>query len=207
MLLYLKTGEMMQDEISRLCQGLAALFAAEGRPGGDQAAAALRKHGSDAHQREGTTTSHSDAIAALLDMPGALPVAALARAAMPALPWHYSGYHDGRIRADVALSMATCEIIGPNSLIRCESCKVGLFAQSAGHDYPARRHGAEETFIMLAGRGHWQCDPGDWAEHGPGGMLHHPSMAAHRSRTHQSGFVAAWRWTGDIDTASYKLLE
>ncbi|MEM7506360.1 MAG: dimethylsulfonioproprionate lyase family protein [Pseudomonadota bacterium] len=197
----------MQTEIAQLCEDLAELFAAEGRPGGVEVADALRDRRLKAHQKPGTSTSLDAEIVDLLSTTEALPAAGSALAVMTALPWHYSGYHDGRIRAEVALSMATCEILGPTGLIHCDSCKVGLFAQAARHDYPARNHAAEETFIMIAGRAEWQCDPGNWMEQGPGAILHHPSMAPHRSRTAESGLVAAWRWTGDIGTGSYALLE
>ena len=38
---------------------------------------------------------------------------------------------------------------------------------------------------------------------GPGEHSHHPSMIEHQSRTAERGFLAAWRWTGDIGLESY----
>ena len=100
--------------------------------------------------------------------------------------------------------MITCEILGHRGPLKCDTCRVGLFAQISGVDYAVRTHAAEETFIMLAGQGEWRLLPGEWVRLGPGGAAHHPSMAEHQSRSNGSAFLAAWRWTGDIGLETYK---
>ena len=189
-----------------LFDGLARIYEAEGRPGGDEAAAALRYHRHDRPITAATRTHLTPFIASLLHRPDALPVAARILPLLALMPWHYSGLSDGRIRPEIAQNMATCELIGPNGLIRHNRCKVGLFVQSAEIDYPARHHAAEETFVMLAGEGNWQSGDGPWQTQLPGSYIHHPSMTLHQSRSGPAGFIAAWRWTGEIGLDSYKLV-
>ncbi|MGB5560546.1 MAG: hypothetical protein WBN04_21345 [Paracoccaceae bacterium] len=38
-------------------------------------------------------------------------------------------------------------------------------------------------------------------------MIHHPSLMPHAFRTGSEGFLAIWRWSGDINTHSYAFVE
>ncbi|MEM0924210.1 MAG: dimethylsulfonioproprionate lyase family protein [Pseudomonadota bacterium] len=194
-----------QSATKALFTDLALLFEAEGRPGGDVAAEALRRHGGDPAVLSGKRTVLSDLVAELLTRPGAMAAAVSAAAIMDQMPWHHSGLEDGRIRPDVALDMITCELLGPTGMILAEGCRVGLFAQRPGQVYPSRHHAAEETFVMLSGTASWQAGDGSWWDAGPGDQIHHTSMISHRSNAGPEGFVAAWRWTGDIGRESYLL--
>ena len=193
----------MAEALRTLVDALAELFAEEGRPGGDEAAAALRRHRNDPVHDVATGTGVDDQIRALCGRADALNTAGAAGAAWDMLPWHFSGLSDGRIPEHIATGMITCEILGDRGPLKCGSCRVGLFAQTPGVDYAARTHAAEETFIMLAGHGEWRRADSDWVRLGPGGKAHHPSMAEHQSRSNGSAFLAAWRWTGDIGLETY----
>lgn len=191
--------------VTALIDGLADLFASEGRPGGDMAAQALRTNRLGTAVNPGTDTVLGPQVRQIAVLPGALPLARLVLEAWDALPWHHSGLEDGRIPREWALRMTTAEVLGPRGIIDCDSCRVGLFAQIPGVDYPERRHAAEETFFTLAGEGDWCLPPEDWRHLGPGEHSFHPSWAAHRSRTTATGFLTAWRWTGDTRIETYAL--
>jgi len=72
--------------------------------------------------------------------------------------------------------------------------------------YPPHAHAAEETYAMLAGNADWQIDLADWQHFEPGDLIHHPSEAPHATRTSALPILAAWRWSGDISTASYRMV-
>ena len=38
-------------------------------------------------------------------------------------------------------------------------------------------------------------------------MIHHPSMLAHAFRTGRQGVLAMWRWSGDVSTQNYRMLD
>ena len=194
-----------QSVTQALFTELATLFDAEGRPGGDIAARALRQHAQDAPAKAGTQTSLSEVVTGLLSCSRAVPAARAALTLMGQMPWQYSGLRDGRIRPEVALDMVTCELLGPTGMVTAEGVRVGLFVQRPGKVYPSRHHAAEETFVMLSGSAEWQAGDGEWWQAGPGDQIHHPSMISHRSNAGPDGFIAAWRWTGDIAFERYTL--
>jgi len=193
------------SEIHHLLDQLAPLFASEARPGGDLAAAAIAQ----VHARpDWRDTDPADPMPGLIKAALAIdphPIASALRAAHPHLSWHASGLADGRIRAEIANRMITTEIIGPDGMLFHPTVRVGLFAQSADTDYVTREHAAEETFVMLAGRGDWSSFGASPRERQAGDVIHHPSMAPHVSVTRDTPFVAAWRWTGEIGYDGYAL--
>ncbi len=184
---------------------IAALFAAEGRPGGDEVAATVRDlvpsitklptpRGYDIETHVKT---------ALSLRPHAC--AAKVSAVLPLIDWHHSGYEDGRIRPEIALHMLTAELIGPTGMIPCAQLRMGLFMQSPHVDYVTRRHLAEETFIMLGGTGYWSTHGGRLSPAGAGDIIFHPSMTPHATVTKAEPLIAAWRWSGDISWGGYEL--
>lgn len=196
----------MNRDIANLLDALAEIFAAEGRPGGDLAANALRTHRTAPINLAGSETALSPQIRQILAADESHP---LARAIAPVeslLPWHHSGLADGRIRPEIAHHMATCEILGSRGTVACHTCRVGLFFQSANLDYPDRNHMAEETFFIISGQGEWRCGYSAWHAQPPGGYVHHPSMVPHQSRTTGQAILTAWRWTGDVAFETYRLL-
>ena len=189
-----------------MLRALATLFSDENRPGGDEAAKALR-----------------DIIAEPFDLPPPCPLDIVAKGvdalqagghrtaplilpALPLLDWHYSGLADGRIRPEIAMSMATSELIGPDGMIYHPTARVGIFMQMSDLDYVTRTHPAEETFVMLGGEGYWTCNGSAPRHRETGAYVHHPSNAPHTSITKDQPLIAAWRWTGDIAYEKYSLV-
>jgi dimethlysulfoniopropionate lyase len=189
----------------QMLRALETLFADEGRASGDEAAVALADiadqpfdlpaaHGLDIVE-QGTMALQT----------GGHPAAPAILAALPLIDWHHSGLADGRIRVDIARSMATTELIGPNGMIFHPTVRVGLFMQIADLDYITRTHPAEETFVMLGGAGYWSCNGSTPRRQQAGAYLFHPSGVPHTSVTKEEPLIAAWRWTGDIAYEGYKL--
>jgi len=193
------------NDFAQMLRALAQLFSEEGRPGGDEAAAAL-----------------SQILASPFDLPsphnldivetgaGALrsgghSAAPAVLSALPLIDWHHSGLDDGRIRPEIALSMATTELMGPDGMIFHPTVRAGLFMQIADLDYVTRTHPAEETFVMLGGAGYWTCNGSEPQRQEAGAYIHHPSGAPHTSITKDQPLIAAWRWTGDIAYEGYSL--
>ncbi len=192
-------------EFIRLLRALEMIFSAEERPGGDAAAAALRQVRNDGFELPAPRLlAITDTGAAALRAGGHTAAPAIL-AAWPLIDWHHSGLADGRIRPEIALAMATAEVIGPDGMIFHPSVRVGLFMQVAGLDYVTRTHPAEETFVMLGGAGYWSCDGTPPTRRETGAIIHHRSGAPHASVTRRQPLIAAWRWTGDIAYAGYSL--
>jgi len=117
------------DDLSQMLHALEDVFASEGRPGGDEAAVALKEVTDNPFDLPpakslDTVECASDALKA-----GGHAAAPSILAELPSIDWHHSGLEDGRIRADIALSMATAELIVPNGMIFHPTVRVGLFMQ------------------------------------------------------------------------------
>ncbi len=192
----------MAQEFVPALDTLARLFDEEGRPGGLEAADALRAVDPTSARLNPSNPLPKELEEAWSTSPIA-PIDTFAAAA-PLLGWHFSGLDDGRIRPDIATNILTCEIVGPDGIFFNETLKVGLFFQTAGLDYVTRLHAAEETFIMLTGSADWTCNDVKTSRKA-GDVIHHPSNAPHKSVTLDQPFIAAWRWTGDIRKSEYKL--
>jgi hypothetical protein len=193
------------DNFTQMLRALEQVFSQENRPGGDETARALSEvagnpfdlrppHSLDItdNARDALRTGGHEAASAIL-------------ASWPLIDWHHSGLEDGRIRPEIALSMATTELIGPNGMIFHPTVRAGLFMQIADLDYVTRTHPAEETFVMLGGAGYWTCNGSTPQRQTAGAYIHHPSNAPHTSVTKDDPVIAAWRWTGDIAYEGYTL--
>lgn len=192
------------NPISPLLTALAGLFAAENRPGADQAARRALKA---AHSDSRPARAPEPPLAGILESTLANtphPLAPLIGAASPYIPWVPSG-HGGRIRQDIAARMMTAELVGPDGAFYAPDIRLGLWLQGPGVDYVTRSHAAEESFAILAGRAVWTRGTGPEYTAGCGDMIHHPSHIDHSSRTKETPMLAAWRWSGDISFEAYSL--
>lgn len=192
----------MSMAFDALMTALAGLYAGEGRAGGDAAAAALlaaRGHDLPAPQ----PVPNPGALKLALDQSGH-PLAALMRDAAPLLCWVPSEL-DGRIRAEIASRVMQCELVGPDGMVFDERVRVGLWVMEPNLTYPERAHAAEETFHILSGHALWSADESAFARRGEGATIHHPSMVPHANSTRDLPMMAAWRWSGDIGFADYRL--
>ena len=130
-----------------------------------------------------------------------------ARQAHSSLPWSRTGILDQQIGKDVSSVFAVATLVGPGAIIDRNDVRGGLYVQRSGAFYPPHAHNAEETYAMLAGSAEWQIDLGDWLRAEPGDLIHHPCNAAHATRTRALPILAAWRWSGDISTESYRMID
>ena len=194
------------QEFVAMLHALERVFRDENRPGGDMAADALRA------ARRGPVDLVLPRRLEIAEIGMDLirkddhPAAAAILAAFPLIDWHHSGLENGKIRPEIARSMATSELIGPDGMIFDPDVRVGLFVQMPVLDYVTRTHPAEETFVMLGGVGYWTCEGAPLQRCGVGDFIHHPANARHASVTQKAPLIAAWRWTGDIDFDGYKLV-
>lgn len=194
-----------QHHFRQMLAALAALFAAENRPGGTEVAMAVSGALLGPLNLRKTRNPQLSGLAETVLASSPHPVARLIVPALPYVHWHFAGLDDGRIRPDIAKRMLTAELIGPDGVIFDATVRMGLFLQAPGLSYVTRMHAAEETFVMLGGRGWWSTNDRRALARGAGAVIHHPSMTPHASRTRQDPLLAAWRWTGDIGWDGYKL--
>lgn len=190
------------EALSQVYSELSLLYAQEGRPDGDEAAAILAEASRSVSLPAAPTEPplKQALVAVLQESP--LPVASHILSALPLLEWHYSSV-GGRIRQDVSVGMMSIQLVGPEGPVVHETIKIGLFFQGANVNYTTRSHSAEETFIMLAGQGLWQSGDNPAQELGVGAVIHHPSYMPHASQTVDKSLVAAYRWSGDTSPESY----
>ncbi len=192
-----------QAAFRALLNALADAYGQEDRPGARELVALLREGGP---VPEPAPPYRYDA-AILAATEGARhPAAQAARAAHSLLRWNATGILETLIPTTVSDMFAVAPLVGPGAIIGSDRVRAGLFMQLSGSLYPPHAHSAEETYIMLAGEADWQLDLGDWHRHGPGAMIHHPGEAPHATRTHAMPILAAWRWSGDVRSETYRMV-
>lgn len=189
-----------------LLMALSDVYAAEGRPGGDRIAEAYARAAETMAEPPLATPYLRDADIRAAYGDGDHPAARAAKAAHGLLPWTATGIPDALIPDDVSDMFAVAALLGPGALVEVPDLRGGLFMQRAGLFYPLHAHNAEETYAMLAGEGEWTLEGHAPVLHGAGALIHHPSNAGHATRTRARPLLAAWRWSGDIDTTSYRML-
>jgi quercetin dioxygenase-like cupin family protein len=189
--------------LSDLLHGLADLTASEPRAEARATAAALRQ---GAHQDfpPAPPSALSPEILRAADLPGAHPSARLIHQAHPWLPWADSPLAARQPDALRAIK-SVVTLLGPAAPIPSDTLLFGLFYQAPGTHYPLHAHSAAETYTLLSGTAHWQA--GDQRlTLSAGGHVHHPPNLPHAMRSGPQGFLAMWRWSGDVSFASYRLL-
>ena len=194
------------DAFRDLLLSLADIYSQEGREGGNAIADAYR---TGAETVKPTPCPRYDAMemAILSATERATHRAAIAaRRAHAVLPWSRTGILDEQIGKDVSSVFAVATLVGPGALIERKDVRGGLYVQRSGTFYPPHAHDAEETYAMLAGNADWQMEFGDWHRADPGDLIHHPSEAPHATRTGALPILAAWRWSGDISPATYRMV-
>lgn len=190
--------------MDRLLQALAGLYEAEARAAAQHTAARLRGAvGADLWARQ-PICNFEPGLMATAAAPGAHPAAGLVAAAQACLPWG-TNPANGRLTAEAAEATASATLLGPEDPIRCAALLTGLFWQRPGSYYALHNHDADETYVILAGGADWRAgDDRRWR--GPGEMIHHPSGMPHAFRAGPEGLLAVWRWSGDVNFQSYKML-
>lgn len=195
---------MSAPEVDALLEALAAIYRAEGRQEAARTAHALLTTPApeaisprapcvfDALIREVLAGSDTAAAAALL-------------AAQSSVPWGTNPVA-ALMTEDAAAICAVAELMGPDGPIPAPDLRLGLLFQRPGSYYPLHNHDADETYVILAGQALWTAGE-DVRMRGAGEMIHHPSLMPHAFRAGPQGFVALYRWSGDINSHSYAFLD
>lgn len=189
--------------LSDLIHALADLVASEPRPEAQATARALC---------EGAETGSPSHPPSLLDveiraaalLPDVHPSASLIAKAQAHLPWQASPAASLQPAA-LAATKAVVTLLSPEGPIPNPDFRFGLFYQAPGVYYPLHAHEAEETYTILAGNAHWQAGERRFPLT-PGQASHHPPNLPHAMRAGPDGFLAIWRWSGDIGFDSYRML-
>jgi quercetin dioxygenase-like cupin family protein len=188
--------------LNPLITALADLAATEPRPEAQVTAKALRA-AADTEFPVTPPSSLSSGILHSASLPGH-PAARLIRDAHQWLPWQDSpaaSLQPTSLRA--IKSIVT--LLGPDAAIPSESLLFGLFYQAPGSYYPLHAHEAAETYTILSGSALWQAGDRRFPVTS-GEAIHHTPNLPHAMRAGPEGFLAMWRWSGDIGFDSYRML-
>ena len=120
------------------------------------------------------------------------------------LPWQASPAASFQ-PASLAVTKAVAPLIAPEGPIFAPDLRFGLFYQAPGVYYPLHAHEAAETYTILAGSADWQAGDRRFTL-APAEAIHHPPQLPHAMRAGPRGFLAIWRWSGDISFDSYRML-
>lgn len=191
--------------LDALVVGLAEIFAREGRPGGVETSQALLSRRDFVPTATPKPDRKDAAIRAIL-ADCAHPVAKAALAAHSILPWTATGVDDAMVPSEISSVFSALAIIGPGNMIDHPTVRAGLYFQEAATYYPLHSHSAEETYVVLGGHALWSAGPVRDVARGTGSFIFHPPFVAHASRTENVPLFAAWRWTGDIRTSTYRMV-
>jgi quercetin dioxygenase-like cupin family protein len=189
--------------LSDLLDALADLTASEPAPEAQATAEALRMaSATDFPAQPPSTLSAGIQHAAALA--GAAPAANLVRKAHRWLPWQDSPAASLQPSALRAIK-SIVTLLGPGAPIPSDSLLFGLFYQAPGSYYPLHAHEAAETYTLLSGTALWQAGDRRFPV-SAGEAIHHPPNMPHAMRAGPEGFLAMWRWSGDISFDSYRMI-
>lgn len=131
-------------------------------------------------------------------------VASAVLAGQSMIPWGVNPVENQMTRSAAAM-VAVSTLLGPEGPIISKHARMGLLYMCPNSYYPLHNHDADETYVLVAGAALWTAgEDRRWRD--AGDMIHHPSLMPHAFRTGDQGFVALWRWSGDINTHSYAFL-
>ena len=134
--------------------------------------------------------------------PGAVAV----RQAHPVLHWAATSILDDYAPSSVSRHFTAVSLMGPGQFIEHNSLRAGLYMQTPNSYYQLHNHEAAETYIILQGQAEWTA--GDVTEtYGPGKIIHHTPYMPHAFKIFDAPLLAFWRWSGNIDVDTYRLLD
>jgi quercetin dioxygenase-like cupin family protein len=189
--------------LTTLLRALADLTVTEPRPEARATAAALRA-GVDTDFPAQPPSPLDALIRTACALTNAHPAARLIFEAQAHLPWQASPAAD-RQPGDLAATKAVVTLLAPEGPIPAPDLRFGLFYQAPGIYYPLHAHEAAETYTILSGTVQWQAGDRRFPL-APGEAVHHPPNLPHAMRAGPDGFLAIWRWSGDIAFDSYRML-
>jgi quercetin dioxygenase-like cupin family protein len=139
--------------------------------------------------------------------PGDAHTVAIFRAFLPqldALPWRYS-YAPRPDAPDIGERMAWAELVGPIAPFQSAKVCLGLTAIGPRLLYPLHHHPAVETYLVVSGTAAWTAGEAEARaarHHPPGTLILHPANIVHAMETGDEPLLAAYAWTGDVETLS-----
>jgi mannose-6-phosphate isomerase-like protein (cupin superfamily) len=133
------------------------------------------------------------------------PIARAALAAQKRLPWGSNPVED-LTEHSIAAMISVATLMEPEGPIPAPDVRLGLVYMRPDSYYPLHLHDADETYVIVAGQALWTAGD-DVRMRAQGEMIHHTSLMPHAFRTGPEGFLALWRWSGDINTHSYAFIE
>ncbi|MDR1647392.1 MAG: hypothetical protein LBR88_05070 [Zoogloeaceae bacterium] len=125
---------------------------------------------------------------------------ATVRPHLDALPWRYS-YEPRPDAPDIGARMAWAELVGPIAPFRSTRVCLGLTAIGAHLEYPLHYHPAVETYLVIFGTAAWTAED-HTRRQPPGTLILHPSNLVHAMETAGEPLLAAYAWSGDVETLS-----
>jgi mannose-6-phosphate isomerase-like protein (cupin superfamily) len=127
-------------------------------------------------------------------------VLAVMRPLARTLPWRYN-YEPRADRPGLENRMAWAEFIGSEAPIRSPSVCLGVTLIGPHTLYPLHHHPAVELYFVISGTATW-TKAGVARRLPPGSFVLHESNVVHAMETGDEPLLAAYAWTGDIDTLS-----
>jgi mannose-6-phosphate isomerase-like protein (cupin superfamily) len=188
---------------TELLEAIAAVYRAEGRPEGPATAQALLATPQPTPVGHEVPCPFDAQIRACLAA-SQHPLAKALLAAQAFVPWGVNPVAD-RMTGEAAAVIAVSTLMGPDGPILSPDYRLGLVYMAPFSYYGLHNHDADETYVLIAGAARWTAGD-DICVREAGSMVHHPSHMGHAFRTGPDGFVALWRWSGDINTHSYAFL-
>lgn len=139
----------------------------------------------------------------IVDSPDCHPLLAEILRVRGALAWYRARIE--RVPKAIGARLFFVELFGPDGMLFCDRCRVGLLLMMPESSYPEHAHAAEELYLVLSGTAQWQGRNGEQSALPPGSFIHHPSGQRHAMRTGGDALLAVWGWTGDIGFESYRI--
>jgi quercetin dioxygenase-like cupin family protein len=116
------------------------------------------------------------------------------------LPWRYN-YEPRKDRPGLENRMAWAEFIGPEAPVTSPQVCLGITLIGPHRLYPAPHHPAAESYFVLSGTAKW-TKAGAAQKLPPGSFVLHPSNVVHSMESGDEPLLAAYTWTGDLETLS-----
>lgn len=127
-------------------------------------------------------------------------VLAVFRPLADALPWRYS-YSARTDSPSLGNRMAWAELVGPKAPYHSDHVCLGLTVIGPHVRYPEHAHPAVEVYYVLSGTARWTAK-GITKTQPPGAYILHPSNVVHVMETEDEPLIAAYTWSGDVQTLS-----
>ena len=117
----------------------------------------------------------------------------------PALPWRQTvGYLDVLSR-DYLDNYGYVQLLGPNSIAKNPTVRVGIGLWGPHLHYPTHKHEAEELYHVLAGEPTFGGRDGERRTTRPGDAVHHAPGQEHYQDFGSTPTVLLYCWTGAVE--------